>query len=115
MTEEQIRTAFIRATQMTMGADMRWAERSERGMDDASLKKAIAYELGEESGCYHLDGLATTGRAAGLRIWITNREDRGTVHVTKALEPTLQGAATIRMAREVYGIGLPDSEVVDRD
>jgi hypothetical protein len=103
LTPEEIRAGFVRATQMTMGAEARWAGRASMGLDDESLKDALAYEIGEASGSWPLKGLRVDGRGAGLRIWIRNRD----WSPEEPKEPTLHGSATMRMAREVYGIGSP--------
>jgi hypothetical protein len=104
LTAEHKRLVFIRVTHGTCGAAERWKDRAVKGMTDEQLANALAYELGIEGG-----GSATHAvpayhyRAAGLQIWAS--WDFPSVHQDK---PAFKGAATIAMAREVYGIRHPD-------
>lgn len=71
--------AFRRATNGFSQSEGRWKERAERGLTDEELKAALEYELGIYGG---------SGGPGDMSL-------------------TFQAAATIRMAREVYGIKDP--------
>ncbi len=75
------------------------------GMSDAELKVALEQVLGIFGGSGGPGRLSVCFKGAGLRIW-------GGHHSFNHIEekPLFQGAATIAMAREVYGIANPELE-----
>jgi hypothetical protein len=93
---------FRKATCGMAGAAARWRERAARGMSDDELAKALAYEIGVYGGSGGPDCLCLTYQAAGLKIWIG-----WDIENTHDQPPTLQGMATVAMARIVYGIKDP--------
>lgn len=102
LTEADKRHGFMRATGGFCGAKSRWVERAARGMTDAELAEALAYEIGIFGGSCGPDELWLTYQGAGLKIWISWEIQN---HVTT--RPTFEGKATIAMARLVYGIKDP--------
>ena len=102
LTEADRVDAFRRATGNTCGAEDRWAERAARGRTDDELRADLEYEIGWGSSSGG-DSPSLDFRSSGLRIWAS------WIHVCPANhgKPIFQGAATVRMAREVYGIKDP--------
>lgn len=102
MTPEQIRAAFLIATQSWEGALQRWQADAAKGLTDCQLAERLAYELGVYGGHASTDiDVEYTGE--GLRIWASHT---GFVRRTTD-KPVLQGAATVAFARRVYGIPDP--------
>lgn len=104
LTDADKREGFLRATGEFSGAERRWAERAARGMTDAELAKALAFELGIFGGSCGPGELWLTYQGAGLKIWISWEVQN---HVTT--RPTFEGRSTITMARLVYGIKDPSN------
>lgn len=104
LTDAEKRFSFIRATGGFSGATQRWAERAARGMTDAELAEALAFELGIFGGSCGPDVLWLTFQGAGLKIWMSWDIQN---HV--ATRPTFEGRSTIAMARLVYGIEDPSN------
>jgi hypothetical protein len=102
LTEADKREGFIRATGGFSGGNERWAEHAARGMSDAELTEALAFELGIFGGSGGPNCLSLTYRGAGLKIWISWETHN---HVT--MKPTFEGKGTVAMARLVYGISDP--------
>jgi hypothetical protein len=103
---EDKRRAFIRATKGMSQAAERWAQRAASGLTDEQLAEALKYELGIFGGSIATDNCpALTYQGNGLKIWVSWEI---TNHVTT--KPTFQGAATVAMAREVYGIRDPEDK-----
>lgn len=102
LTEGDKRHGFLRATGSFAGAKARWAERVVRGLSDAELAEALAYELGIFGGSCGPDDLWLTFQGAGLKIWISWESQN---HYTA--RPVFEGKTTIAMARLVYGIKDP--------
>ena len=102
LTEADKRHGFIRATGGTSHAKTRWAARAARGMSDAELAEALAYEIGIFGGSSGPGDLWLCYQGAGLKIWISWGSRN---HVTT--KPTFEGRSTIAMARLVYGIKDP--------
>ena len=92
--------AFKKATNGFSQSDGRWRERAARGLTDEELKAALEFELGIYGGSGGPGEMSLAFRGAGLKIWA----DWNTVVPDRDRKPIFQGAATIRMAREVYGI-----------
>jgi len=108
LTEDDKRTGFLRATGGFSGANARWAERAQRGLSDADLAEALAYELGIFGGTCGPGDLWLTFQGAGLKIWISWESQN---HYTA--RPCFEGKTTIAMARLVYGIKDPaDGQLV---
>lgn len=103
LTQEDKLYAFKRATNGFSQAEGRWKERAERGMSDEELKAALEYEIGIFDGSGGPGDMSLTYQAAGLKIWA----DWNVVAPHVDRKPIFQGTATIRMAREVYGIKDP--------
>ena len=95
--------AFRKATNGFSQAEGRWKERAERGLSDEELKAALEYEIGIYGGSGGPGDMSISYQAAGLKIWA----DCNTVVPDRDCKPIFQGTATIRMAREVYGIKDP--------
>lgn len=93
---------FKRATSGMAGAADRWRDRAATGMSDEALAEALGFEIGAFGGSGGPDGLCLTYQAAGLKIWIGWH-----IENTHEQPPTLQGMATVAMARAVYGIKNP--------
>jgi len=109
LTPEDKRLAFIRATRGMSRAVERWADRAAKDMTDEQLAEALQYELGIEGGASATDKVpAYHVKGAGLQIWAS--WDFPSVHQDK---PLFKGAATIAMARQVYGIRNPDDKQMD--
>jgi hypothetical protein len=104
LTDADKREGFLRATGGFSGAERRWAERAARGMTDAELAKALAFELGIFGGSCGPGELWLTYQGAGLKIWISWEVQN---HVKT--RPTFEGRSTITMARLVYGIKDPSN------
>lgn len=97
---QDIVKAFRRATNGISGSAERWAARLRTGLSDEQLAEALEYEIGQITEEFYGDiGIAAEGH--GLKIWVGEFPNR---HKDK---PLFQGAATVRMAREVYGIAKP--------
>lgn len=97
---QDIAKAFRRATNGISGSAERWAARIRTGLSDEQLAEALEFEIGQITEEYYGEiGIAAEGH--GLKIWVGEFPSR---HKDK---PTFQGAATVRMAREVYGIAKP--------
>lgn len=102
LSEADKRAGFMRATGGFSGAKARWAERAARGMSDAELAKALAYEIGIFGGSCGPGDLWITYQGAGMKLWISWE-----VHNHVTMKATFEGKATIAMARLVYGIKDP--------
>ncbi|CAH1666150.1 conserved hypothetical protein [Hyphomicrobiales bacterium] len=102
LSEADKRDGFIRAINGYSGAKQRWADRAARGMSDAELAEALAFELGIFGGSGGPDQLSLTFQGAGLKIWISWK-----VHNHVTTKPTFEGKGTIAFARLVYGIKDP--------
>ena len=102
LTEDDKRKGFLRATGGFSGAKARWAERAARGLSDADLAEALAFELGIFGGSCGPDDLWLTFQGAGLKIWISWESQN---HYTA--RPTFEGKTTIAMARIAYGVKDP--------
>lgn len=102
LTEADRREGFIRATGGFSGAKARWTARAARGMTDAELAEALAFELGIFGGSCGPGSLHLTFQGAGLKIWISWE-----IHNHVTTKPTFAGKATIAMARHVYCIKDP--------
>ena len=104
LTREEIEYAFRRATTGFAGGKERWAERAATGMTDEALAEALKYEIGIFGGQGGPGMLGISYQGNGLRIWA----DRGIGSLRRT--PILAGAATVAMARMVYGIRDPDDK-----
>lgn len=102
LSQADKRAGFMRATGGFLGAKARWAEHAARGMSDAELAKALAYEIGIFGGSCGPGELWLTYQGAGLKIWIS-----WDVHNHVTTKPMYEGKSTIAMARLVYGIKDP--------
>ncbi|KQZ28615.1 hypothetical protein ASD50_19185 [Mesorhizobium sp. Root552] len=102
LTEADKREGFIRATGGLSAAKERWVERAARGLSDAELAEALAFELGIFGGSGGPDCLSLTYQGVGLKIWISWETHN---HVT--MKSTFEGKGTVAMARLVYGISDP--------
>jgi len=60
LTDADKREGFLRATGGFSGAKTRWAEHAVRGLSDAELADALAYELGIFGGSCGSDMLSLT-------------------------------------------------------
>jgi hypothetical protein len=106
LTKEHVCTAFIAATCTTLDAKIRWKKRSETGLNDAGLKKALRYELGIFGGASKRENRPfITFQGSGLKIWISWQAIN---HCQE--KPIFECAATMNMARETFGIDDPDND-----
>ncbi|NEJ60778.1 hypothetical protein GUK21_31895 [Rhizobium leguminosarum] len=103
LTEEDRICGFQRATSGMAGASKRWKERAAKGMTDAELAEALAYEIGIMGGSGGPDALSLWFQGAGLKIWISWK-----IQNTHKAKPTFAGKTTIAMARMVYGVKDPE-------
>jgi hypothetical protein len=101
---EEIEFAFRRATAGFAGGKERWAKRAAKGLSDEELVEALKYELGIFGGQGGPGMLGISYQGSGLRIWA----DRGIGSLRR--RPILAGAATVAMARTVYGIKDPNDK-----
>jgi len=100
LTPEQVRRGFIRATTCYANAPERWLQRAATGRTDEQLAEDLAYELGEEGAASSWNDIPSYHvKRAGLQIWLD--ADFARPHRNP---PTFKGAATIAMARTVFGI-----------
>ncbi|MGH6837490.1 MAG: hypothetical protein ACREDT_01550 [Methylocella sp.] len=102
LTEADRIAGFKRATGGFAGAGQRWKERAARGMTDAELAEALAWELGIMGGSAGPGSLSLHHQGAGLKIWIS-----WDIRNTHQCKPAFEGKSTIAMARLVYGIKDP--------
>lgn len=102
LTEADRHEGFIRATGGFSCAGERWTERTARGMTDAELAEALAFELGIFGGSCGPGALHLTFQGAGLKIWISWE-----IHNHITTKPAFEGKSTIAMARLIYGIKDP--------
>jgi hypothetical protein len=103
LTPDEKIWAFRRATNSMCNSGKRWAERVASGLTDEQLAEAIKYELGSMGGSSGPGSLSVEYAGDGLKIWAGH----GTAgrHSTP---PICLGPATVRLAREVYGIRDPE-------
>lgn len=81
-------------------APRRWAERVRTGLTDEQLADALKYELGDAAGFYGDDNAVNVEcESNGQRIWASHG-----MPYRHTAEPMCQGKATLRLAREAYGI-----------
>lgn len=103
-TEDKIH-AFRLATQGYSQEGMSsWAALSEKGLNDDELTLVLAAKLGIFGGRGGPNHLHVTHQGAGLKIWASWE-----VHNHLELKPLFEGAATVAMARQAYGIPNPDN------
>lgn len=105
LTQEEKLWAFRRATCSMQGAKERWAQRAARGLTDEQLAEALRYEIGIYGGFSGPDSLSVSYQGAGLKIWASWE-----THNTVTDAPAFKGAASIAMARQVYGIRNPQDK-----
>ena len=86
LSEEDRIAGFIKATGGFAGSARRWKERAAKGMTDAELAEALAFELGIAGGSGGPDSLSLWFQGAGLRIWISWE-----IRNTRQTKPTFQG------------------------
>lgn len=103
LPREDVVRAFRRATCGFENAEQRWHQRSQTGLTDEQLADALKFELGLLGGeCGGSVGWLEY-QGDGLKIWASE------TYISRHRDPpTLQGAATLRMARDVYGIRDPE-------
>ena len=103
LTEHDKRAAFVQATTGFANAAERWKQRAATGLTDEQLIEALRFEIGIFGGASGPERMTTAHQGAGLKIWASWN---GWIN-TSTEKPIFAGAATIRMAREVYGIENP--------
>jgi hypothetical protein len=99
---DKIRALRLAAESME-DAPKRWAERIRTGQTNEQLARALEYEFGQFGGCSR-DDIGVTYQRNGLKIW-AHRCIGG-----RSRPPILEGQATVRLAREVYGIADPEEK-----
>ncbi len=102
------RNAFLAATRTFAKAGIRWRHRSSKGLTDAELEDALRYELGIFGGRSTENCPSIIYQSAGLKIWAGWHSFN---HYQKI--PIFEGLATIKMAREIYGIKDPSNCQLD--
>ena len=102
LTEADMLFVFLRCTRAMSGAADRWDDRARKPMTDEELKEALAWEIGDCGGGGSPDGPDYHYRSSGLRIW------GGWVFPRERDEPLFKDAATMAMARKVYGNKTPE-------
>ena len=102
LTEEDRISGFRKATSGMGKASKRWQKRAAKGMTDAELAEALAFEIGIMGGSGGPDMLSLSYQGAGLKIWISWETQN-----THKAKPTYAGKTTIAMARMVYGVRDP--------
>lgn len=103
LSQSDIESCFIRAVHSFANAKQRWKERATTGLTDQELHDALKYELGIAGGSGCRDSISIAYQGAGLKIWASWG------YANSCLDtPVLQGAVTIAMARQVFGIANPD-------
>jgi hypothetical protein len=105
LTPDEKVWAFRKATNSVENAPKRWTERVRTGLTDEQLAAAIKYELGEMGGYCGSDGVSVEYEGNGLKIWAAH----GMPH-RHTETPMCAGPATLRLAREVYGIADPEEK-----
>lgn len=105
LTNDEKLYAFRKATHGFEGSAARWAEHARTGLTDEQLADVLRFEIGIFGGSCGPGEMDLMHQGAGQKIWaswsIVN-------HVTDP--PIFEGAATVAMAREVYGIRDPDDQ-----
>lgn len=104
LTEDDKRAAFIQSTTGFANAPERWKQRAATGLTDEQLAEALRFEIGIFGGASGPDRMATAHQGAGLKIWASWN---GWIDTGKE-KPIFAGDATVRMAREVFGINDPE-------
>jgi hypothetical protein len=102
LTDDEKLWAFRRATNHIDGSRERWVKRSQRGLTDEELREELQREMGFFGSSGERVGI--TCQAAGLKIWADHCAG------SRSRPPILEGQATLRLAREVYGIADPDDK-----
>ncbi len=101
LTQDEKVAAFRAATSVFV---RKYAERFAAGMTDATLEAALRDSLGIFGGRGGPGQLHVTWRGAGLKIWVSWH-----VHNHVQEKPIFEGARTLAIAREVYGICDPEN------
>lgn len=95
----------VAAFQAATGAfARRFANRFAAGMTDVELTDALRDSLGIFGGRGGPAQMHLTWQGVGLKIWASWR-----VHNHVQERPIFEGAGTVAMAREVYGISNPEN------
>jgi len=103
LSDDEKARALRLAAESVEGAKTRWAERIASGQTNEQLARALEYEFGEMGGCSS-ENIGVTYQRSGLKIWADHCIG------SRSRPPILEGAATLRLAREVYGISDPDEK-----
>jgi hypothetical protein len=101
VTPEEKAWAFDMAAHSIENAAERWKARAEVAMSDSDLAEHIEYELGLFGGFYGPNGLSVIYKGLGLKVWV------GHGYAKSDGPATYFGAASIAMARKLYGIKQP--------
>ena len=102
LSEEDRKTAFVRAVTNMSGAEQRWKERTETGLNDEQLSKALSYELGIAGGNSCRNTINIAYKTAGLKIWASWQSVNPCIDA-----PIFEGQQTIAMARKIFEITDP--------
>jgi hypothetical protein len=105
LTDEDRKEAFLRAVTHTQGAKSRWQERTETGLTDTDLEKALRYELGIAGGSGCSVSVKVEYEGAGLKIWASWQGVNPCIDA-----PIFEGRQAMAMARQVFGIADPDDK-----
>lgn len=105
LTEEDKKSAFMRAVTSTQGAKQRWKERLETGLNDQDLHDALRYELGIAGGSGCRNSIDVAYEGAGLKIWASWQSANPCIDA-----PIYEGKHTMAMARLVFEIADPENK-----
>lgn len=101
LTHAEREVAFRQATRCLIA----WhGDELKQGVSDDRLAELLKRALGIFGGSCGPNRLHVSHQGSGLKIW-ASRE----IHNHCQMAPTFQGAQTVNMAREVYGITDPNS------
>lgn len=104
--DDERREIFLRVTGGLSRSKERWKERAATGLTDDELEQALVYEFGIEGGGGGPNSISYWYRRAGLKIWASWENACPQYRAA----PFVGGKATVRMAREIYGIPDPDDD-----
>jgi hypothetical protein len=96
--QARVDAALFRSLHQIERADMRWSNHCKRGLTDAELKEAIAYEYGISGGGSHPEWYSYEG-GADPKFWLDS--------IAACGKPTLRGKLLLERVREVLAIPYP--------
>lgn len=104
LTYQDKKNGFIAAVTRFENAKKRWKAYAKTGLSDEALVCALKHEIGIAGGSSGTGGRPNISyEGSGLKIWVSwkfpnpYRDD-----------PVFEGAHTMKMAREIFGVRNPD-------